>query len=857
MHGGIEGHQKSTEKIWASTDRVPLEGAESGDETPLTRQFYVGKLVGVTDLSDPDALVPVTLDTPPRGVSLGEDLFNVRKSTPESTPQSASILGDAARNEDIFSIDVASPEQVKKWKWDVWLSMLQEIDDAAVILNKGSKGLARCYNPKTDKVEVFTLGEAMAFLHGMGYIVKDKLRQPQTTETVPVNQPVAHKETQGAGSMEEYRRIEARRQEEIRKKQHIADLYMRRLGESNKDIKKAPTQAAAQERFFDPYYEGSDPWFDSFGISIEDLESIEGYTQLSEGQQQLVFRNLGEYKKSIEGGFLSDVWNGFMSRVSVFSESSSDKTRRNTDTFIAAAAKLVSHIQANGPKKFHKEEGSTELLPDLVGIEYDRENRKQEWEAVKNVNSIAHKLAKTPASWQEDGIGTHATNQSKIFSFFKDAFSGKREQYNKYQELQKSYEDAKSELASVLQKAGVSAGEIAGRLIEIDGRVSGLQFMQTSPDAVATIEKIPDTSTWKSIGKSLTDKSNLGWMAAGFGIRAAATSLGFMNLAVAPVVSAALAGTRAWNKTAAELRERDRAARAGVASELGYEADKEASGVALNIIQASQIVEQNGIQKENGATQKLQALIERYQLLDNKPGNIEERNKVFEQLQSRAQYMLDKQKLNRISFGTADVRPMNMAKFFETLAQAHVIIADNKRSEKSRTSKRMDQYLAYRENAIQDRRRILQSKKFTWHALRAGTLATAGALLADYVQSLRSAVSPVDASRAVAGKVSEFRTPDVRVAPEVPSAQAIDRAAGIVADAVPQTFEPYTVQSGDTLTRIVEKQLGGQGNVMKVLKSLTPNEIRGLGLRSENIDKIYPDEKIDIGKLKAIFESRK
>jgi hypothetical protein len=462
-----------------------------------------------------------------------------------------------------------------------------------------------------------------------------------------------------------------------------------------------------KQRFFDTRFETE------FGITEEQISEIEGYERLSEGQVKLVLENLREYARDTRGGITARTWEGILKAVG---RDTKDKS------YVDAATVLIRNTAQFGPK-VHEE--NRELLTDFIDVGIPQQFRKEHKPVFDRFNALAHQYAKMKVEDLEDGIGTHSKDESKIVAFFKNTFSESRRKHDAYEALQESYESAKRALAESLAKMGKSEGEIAEKLVQIESKVHSLRFLQTEPEAVDVIKQNPEQGFWQKVGEKVFSKENMAYAGLGFVGRMALT--GAMGLYAAPAVASALGGVRSWNKTAAELREKDRMARGG---------RRDTSDEALNIVDATREIKVGqGGKKDVGLTQKLRDLIRDYQnetAKDNVTG--EEKTKSLERIQARVAYVEDKINLNRINFGSGVERSTNMASLFEVLSEARILLADTEMPKESELGVRLERYLVKREGFIQTRRRKKQIKTAAWNTLKAGAFALAGRELAEYVQ---------------------------------------------------------------------------------------------------------------------------
>jgi hypothetical protein len=604
-----------------------------------------------------------------------------------------------------------------------------------------------------------------------------------------------------------------------------------------------------REKFFDTRFSTE------FGITKEAWKTIEGHDTLSLAQQKLVLENLRELSNR-DTPFMKGIWEGIKAKLGRGGES---------EDHLTTLTQLVRGVVLYGPK-VHEDEETGELFPDFVDINKPpRSERKEYKTAIDALNRHAHVLAKTPASWLEDGIGTHSERESRAMSFIKEHLSPARKKYNEYQRILNSYEASKKALAQVLGGSGYSPSEIAQKLVEIDGKVYGLQFQQTSPEAVEEIKRIPDTGMWKEVMKSLCSTSNIGYMGLGYVGRTALA--GALGIFAAPAVSATIAGGRSWNRTAAELRERDRGARSGV---------RDTSQEALNIVSAEMTMNIGGEKREVGVTQKLQKLLDKYQALNAKedsmtPQNFEkEKNTILNHMRARVSYVEDKQRLNRISYGNKEEHAVQMTKLYETLAFAKIILADQYNvEEKSELERRLHMVLFFREQRIQKRRRTLQTKKVAWNALRAGAFAYAGGELAEKVREW-------DPGTKLDSLVKDYNVDRVQVEgglklDQVSATDTSDTSTPSVAESVSKTPEipetpPYTIKSGDTLSGILKEQipeiknLGGgkaqENAIANILRGLSSEELKEIGIKSGDVNLIRPGDTINLDMLEDSIKSQ-
>ncbi len=459
-----------------------------------------------------------------------------------------------------------------------------------------------------------------------------------------------------------------------------------------------------------------------FGITQAELSKIEGFNKLSNGQKMLVYENLREYAEQESRGEAAAMWASVRSIMGQSVESAPRKDAVGIEEYRGFLSKLILSTALHGPK-IHVENGK--LMTDFVGMYHrDRGVRPEQKGVVDALNSAAHAFARIPASWQEDGNGVHAKNESKITTFFKETLfkTESRNQYRKYEAQQQAYEEAKRAFAEQLEATGVPREQIVRKLIDVDAKVHQLRFVETSPEATALLQSVPDKTFWQKVGGAV--KAGGVYAALGtVGRTMTGSALGALS---GPAVAATLAGTRAWNKTAAEQRERDRKAHTGTI---------DASEGALNIVPASHTVKTTEGPIDTGLTAKLEKLVTEYQNLSD-TADPKDRTRLLNQLKARATYSQDKLKLNRIQFGDKKSFAVNQARFFEALANAQVLVVEEGTGSQSRTDGRLKNYLDYREGAINDRRHREARKRVAVASTVAAGMAVAGAYAAhEFIKS--------------------------------------------------------------------------------------------------------------------------
>lgn len=653
------------------------------------------------------------------------------------------------------------------------------------------------------------------------------------------------------------------------------------------DIFNARQSKAAEARTREAASPVASKFEKAFGIAHSDLEQIDGFTKLSSAQQKLVFENLSSFAQS-GSSFMGGVWEGLIGTKNAVPP----KGSRGMGAYGPMLAQLVGAV-ADGPNVYEEKDGT--LLPSFMkmpAMEGKRDARYQMVKAIEAFNKQAHTMARTPASWLQDGIGTHSEKKT-WFSALKDRFSKDRKNYNEYQNRQAQYDTAKRLLSEEMERAGFSPAEVAAQLVAADSRMFEMQFLQTSPDAAREVQNIPKQSFWKQVGEQM--KSAGGYAALGFVWRSATAEA--LHILSGPVLAAAIGSTRGWNKSAALIRERDRMARTHDPEleklERDYHAQKPGTASAeearkkleayragmLNIVDAQHAVKigKDGSVRESGLTSKIVKLNAEYEhatLMRSEAeakGDVdaisawnEKRDKLLERMVARVQYAEDKQKLNRISFGTRGERGKNVADFWTALGQAKVHLAEEgMRSSNPKnpetTEGRLKRFLDVREDRMQRDRRVRQVKSAAWAGTKAAGLALAGAYAAEAIREAWSGTpSTTEAFSA------RNTAPGGAEMPAPPAAETLTQHTAENVSSAEQ-LTPYTIQKGDNLWNILSNktELAALGEtrarenaIANIVRSLTPRELQEIGITSGDVRKIYPGDTINMEKLSAILHDR-
>lgn len=672
------------------------------------------------------------------------------------------------------------------------------------------------------------------------------------------------------------------------------DVTPKQKIQNSEGIKPVVKDEVAHEKPVEQFIEA---YTKEFGIQREDLESIEGYERLSEGQRVLLYENFkaitlgsvpeeavrlyeasraaGREEKVLKygklcGGAIAALREAFTKEGAIELGEKDVLKRMRTAGFELhknILTQLIHSAATYGPR-VHIENG--ELAVDFLNTRERATGKARgpEWRAMEDFNTQAHAFARTPDAWRGNTLGVDGGTESRVSSWFKQRFSTEYKNQQKFAAAEAAYLDARLHLTRTWKHQGKTDQEIARYLMDADARVSQQQMLNTAPEALEALAAVEDTSLWKHVAKRIVTSGSLGYMALGFVSRTlAGAAVGVLG---APVAAAGIAAARSWNKTAAEMRERDRLAREGV---------KDTKDGALNVVSAVEYItvrDADGKERrmDRGLIQKTVELIEKYRALEYEGDqDTNRREKILKSLRERVDYINDKQRLGRVNYGSREERVAHQTRLYAVLGEALAIIADTDAPENARLKERLAQKISRSEARIRGVRQEYRSTELQLSAYKAAGFSIAGALLAhafqdlDVVKKIRDVFGGGSIDTVADGVQPEPIVPGV---PEVPqpeiAAQSLPTEA-VSAERMIPTLGKHHVQEGDTLMKIFREQipeikaLGTRQEqdtvIMNLLRSMTKTELEGINVTSNNPNLIKVGAVIDLDKVSQMLIDRK
>lgn len=438
--------------------------------------------------------------------------------------------------------------------------------------------------------------------------------------------------------------------------------------------------------------------FAKLNITRENLESVEGFNQLSEGQQLLVCENLsqlalgkikeearGKFHKEIqESGFWGRIWKGITKnyQITKAEKAGSEEIQKGGMQIHEEILKqLVKGMEEFGPE--------VEIKDNNLEIQYvlmsDFENLTQAQKMqINSFNFLATKFSKMPYEWSLE--------------------TANKKEKKQYQELKGRYNLARENIL-ILKEEKSNDKEACLFLNDIEGKIKMNQFLNAHPEIEKQLKNIDDKNVWLSALKNVITERGVYF---GFGFTARSVAVGFLGFAAAPLVAAGLGGWMARRRAGETLKEKELLARKGV---------KDTSKEAKNFINADKSAE------------KLNDLIIKIDSEDN----TEKKQKLINSLKVRIDYTKSKIDQGLINFGNENERLKNQYDLINTLSKARIGIEINNEERKSELEERLENFLNIRKQRISKEQSYFLLKKTLTGAGISATTAFAGVLFRHFL----------------------------------------------------------------------------------------------------------------------------
>ena len=331
--------------------------------------------------------------------------------------------------------------------------------------------------------------------------------------------------------------------------------------EETKEETKPKTESKSEEKVVEE--EKSEPKeisqlvvsrFESeLNIKKEDLEKIEGFKDLSLGQQFLVLENLkqatlktiheeglAKSKEEIANAkFLGKIWKGISKKYQIFKlEKATAKEIKEggIDLYKEDLKQLVEGMRGFGTEVEMKS-GRLEIQY-ASGFNSENLNPKEQL-IINGFNEVATMFSKIPDEWGKE--------------------TASKSEQRKYKEAKEKYKQVKKDILN-LKAEKSSEGEAALYMNFVERGIILNQLLNTHPEVEEELKKIEDEKIWKRVLKNIATERGI-YAGAGFLTRTATVSLiGFIGV---PLVAAGMGGFLARRRAKETLKEREIGARRG------------------------------------------------------------------------------------------------------------------------------------------------------------------------------------------------------------------------------------------------------------------------------------------------------
>src|SRR3989344_1745534 len=429
----------------------------------------------------------------------------------------------------------------------------------------------------------------------------------------------------------------------------------------------------------------------NFNIKASELKEMEGFGELSEGQQKIVLQNLRQISfgrvqsEAAERASEDSKKRGFLGRL-LRSAIGSDKpkiTRLEKEKVLemekggvavheGSLKQLIKGMKEFGPKAEDKNK-----INYISKKEFGPLNAAQK-EVLEKYNDIAAEYASLPEEYGFD--------------------SANRKDKTKYDEITAKYKQAQENILPMLEEFCGGEKEAMLRLNKADLGVKMNQFVTNHLDVEKQLEKIKGDKWWKILSKSAAEKGLYG-------------GIGFISRSLigAPIAAAGMGAWLSYRRTKEEMRKKETLNRKGFRDE---------SKTAKNFVKADTLASNfdriiRKIKEENGKPERDEAKLK----------------ELRESLAVRIKYTTDKIDKGLVDFGATEARISKTAeereeskkrgilgnRYFLVSKLSEAMIASNGDvSEQGEMGKRLSSFLNFQEKRIskaEQRHLIIQTLK--------------------------------------------------------------------------------------------------------------------------------------------------
>ncbi len=425
---------------------------------------------------------------------------------------------------------------------------------------------------------------------------------------------------------------------------------------------------------------------EEFNITKEDLQTIEGFAELSDGQQRLVLDNFREMalnrieeegvksfrEDRAESGIFSSMWKGFLSsyyKAQAKAEAGERLVQEGgIDMHRGVLSDVVEQTKESGLSL--DSTGQIEYAQELEGMS-DRDA-----EIVARFNRVAQDFSETSNQWRyEDIITENITGSTR---------EGYREKLEAYKEALKDYVD----LAERSDELSVEDA------LEADKRVRFNQFFSSETEYEEAIQQIKNEPKGHRIWDNVAAEKGGYFAMGGIG---RSISAGVLGYAAAPVVAATLAAIRGRTKAIESLEDeatvREGGGEATLSRNVGFGLDtvgpSEQQADVINAVSAQDL--------EHKINRLVGVLDDDIDTSDDPLDN--DREQARQMLQRRISYTKKKLDDGLVDFGGADGRAGRQYSLLQELSRAQAVNEiENNPDFSDDVTDRLDRFLEYKDD---------------------------------------------------------------------------------------------------------------------------------------------------------------
>ena len=539
---------------------------------------------------------------------------------------------------------------------------------------------------------------------------------------------------------------------------------------------------------------------EQFNIGERDLKRIEGFRELTEGQQMLVLKELNNYSVArIKGEALREYREKYnalgRSHASATLSSKEQEFLQKGDWWrklavgmsksVKSAAKDATQIGKKAGMALMKRKIIADREKELAGQMFNGEVDQKEFltELVRQAKEgpdaeiVEGKIELKFLKDEDIGPELAPEFSARVEAFNRDAaafantphawreHTASKEEKAAYAKAEEQYRRARHEVLEL--KRLTSGDELASLdVIDLDRKVTLNQFFNTHPDAEEMLADIKDQKVW---GKWMleTAQTRGGIMALGGAVRTAA---GFVasqvvskaSLIAAPLAGAVVGGYRGRQMARTEIEERELLAKIGIV---------DSNEEARNIVDATKL------------TEKIYRLKDEIDAIpytpDLSPELLERRMKLIESLDARYAYTREKIEKGLVNFGGAK----SIANRYELLKAFGVAAAECEYNKLSNDDlhKRLRSFIDTKEELVDERQKAYVNERMRTAALYGAGFGYAGAFMADYFHGLYQFEGGVASGKGGTGGNLSGESGAEIVAPKAPSGEAAAASEAIEA----------------------------------------------------------------------------